>query len=150
MALSLGIFSMQPRSDVVRMGPQHIGRGETIAVGDLVIDRWLTVRPEKTKHSSAITLSLPVFPQLHRIIAATPTGHLTFLVTKTGKSYIPNDFSIQFRKWCDEAGLPERCTFHGLRKRQMRRKRRFWSMRTKRVAMVKKVSNPSRRKRQTL
>jgi hypothetical protein len=40
----------------------------------------------------------------------------TFLVTKTGKPYSAGDFSDQFRKWCDEAGLPKRCTIHGLRK----------------------------------
>jgi integrase len=49
------------------------------------------------------------------------SGHLTFLVTKTGKSYGANDFSEQFRKWCDDAGLPKRCTFHGLRKAGCRR-----------------------------
>ncbi len=49
-------------------------------------------------------------------LIATPTGHLTLLVTKTGKSYAPNDLSEQFRKWCDDAGLPADCHFHGLRK----------------------------------
>jgi len=35
---------------------------------------------------------------LKRILDATSTGHLTVLVTKTGKSYGANDFSEQFRK----------------------------------------------------
>ena len=26
-----------------------------------------------------------------------------------------NDFSDQFRQWCNEAGLPRDCHFHGLR-----------------------------------
>ena len=48
-------------------------------------------------------------------------GHLTLLTTGTGKSYNLNDFSDQFRRWCDAAGLPQRCIFHGLRKAACRR-----------------------------
>lgn len=112
LALGLGLFTMQRRSDVVRMGPQHIGTGEVIKVGSHVIDRWLSVRQIKTRNAVA----LPLFPQLKRILDATPTGHLTFLITKSGRPYTGNDFSDQFRSWCDEAGVPQRCTFHGLRK----------------------------------
>jgi hypothetical protein len=71
------------------MGRQHIRNGE------------LMVRQSKTDAS----LLIPVLPELAMIIDATPTGHLTLLVTKTGKSYGANDFSEQFRKWCDDAGL---------------------------------------------
>jgi len=74
-------------------------------------------RSEKTK----VALTLPVLPELSAIIDATPTGHLTLLVTKTGKSYGANDFSEQFRKWCDDAGLPPECSFHGLRKAALTR-----------------------------
>jgi integrase len=52
---------------------------------------------------------------------ATPAGHLTLLVTKTGKSYGGDDFSRRFRKWCDDAGLPPECSFHGLRKAALTR-----------------------------
>ena len=41
---------------------------------------------------------------------------LTLLVTQTGKSYGANAFSEMFRKWCDDADLPQHCVFHGLRK----------------------------------
>jgi integrase len=46
---------------------------------------------------------------------------LTFLVTATGKPYGGNAFSEQFRNWCNAAGLPKRCTAHGLRKAACRR-----------------------------
>lgn len=50
------------------------------------------------------------------MLEATPvTGLSTFLVTKSGKPYAPNDLSEQFRTWCDEAALPDRCVLHGLR-----------------------------------
>jgi integrase len=100
LALHLGLDTVQRRSDVVRMGRQHIRDGV------------LHVTQQKTGKA----LALPVRPELRAAIDATPTGHLTLLITKTGKSYGANDFSEQFRKWCDDAGLPRRCTFHGLRK----------------------------------
>jgi len=105
LALALGLYTAQRRGDVVRMGRQHIRHGE------------LMVRQGKTNAA----LVIPVLPELAAIINATPTGHLTLLVTKTGKSYGANDFSEQFRKWCDDASLPPECSFHGLRKAALTR-----------------------------
>lgn len=105
LALALGLYTAQRRGDVVRMGRQHIRNGE------------LMVRQGKTNAA----LLIPVLPELQAIIDGTPTGHLTLLVTKTGKSYGANDFSEQFRKWCDDAGLPPECSFHGLRKAALTR-----------------------------
>jgi integrase len=105
LALALGLYTAQRRGDVVRMGPQHIRAGV------------LTVRQAKT----GTALAIPVHPLLRAILDATPTGHLTLLVTKSGKSYGANDFSEQFRKWCDDAGLLQACTFHGLRKAALTR-----------------------------
>ena len=59
---------------------------------------------------------LPLFPELKRILTATPTEHLSFLITKSGRPYSGNDFSDQFRQVVRRAGLPSRCSFHGLRK----------------------------------
>jgi integrase len=81
----------------------------------------LTVRPEKTKNTTAVTLVIPVHPELQAIIEATPLGHLTLLTTRNGKSYSLNGFTDQFRDWCDAAGLPQHCVFHGLRKAAARR-----------------------------
>jgi integrase len=105
LALALGVFTAQRRGDVVRMGRQHIR------------DDVLTVRQQKT----GTTLAIPVHPDLAAIIAATPIGHLTLLTTNSGKSYGANDFTDQFRSWCDAAGLPQRCVFHGLRKAALTR-----------------------------
>jgi integrase len=102
LAFALGLYTAQRRSDVVRIGRQHIRDGV------------LTVRQQKT----GAVLAIPVHPDLAAIIAATSTsiGHLSLLTTKRGKSYDANVFSQEFRKWCSHAGLPEHCTFHGLRK----------------------------------
>ena len=99
LALALGLYTAQRRGDVVRIGRQHIK------------DNMLTVRQAKT----GATLAIPVHSNLAAIIAATAVGHLTLLTTQSGRSYRPNDFSDQFRVWCDAAGLPH-CSFHGLRK----------------------------------
>jgi integrase len=58
---------------------------------------------------------------LRAVLDVTPSEHLTFLVTTTGKPYGGNAFSEQFRKWCDAAGLPTHCKPHGLRKAACRR-----------------------------
>jgi integrase len=105
LALALGILTGQRRGDVVHIGRQHIRDGV------------LTVRQKKT----GTTLAIPVHPDLERIVATTPIGHLTLLTTKSGKSYSPGDFSGQFRSLCDAADPPERCVFHGLRKAAARR-----------------------------
>jgi integrase len=105
LALALGLHTGQRRGDVIRIGRQHIRDGV------------LTVRQQKT----GVTLALAVRPELAEIIATTPSGNLSLLTTRSGKPYRANDFSIQFRKWCDEAGLPPECTFHGLRKAMLTR-----------------------------
>jgi integrase len=105
LALALGLYTAQRRGDVVRIGRQHIRDGV------------LTVKQQKT----GITLAIPVHPHLQTVLDATPSEHLTFLVTATGKPYGGNAFTEQFRKWCDAAGLPQRCKPHGLRKAACRR-----------------------------
>jgi integrase len=105
LALALGLYTAQRRSDIIKMGRQHIRDGV------------LTVRQQKT----GTTLTIPVHDELAAIIDATPTGHLTLLTTRFGRSYRDNNFSDQFREWCSQAGLPQHCVFHGLRKAAARR-----------------------------
>jgi integrase len=104
LAFALLLYTAQRRSDVIKFGHQHIRNGA------------IHLRQKKT----GTFLSIPIHPELAAIIDAAGTGAL-FLVTKSGKSYSPNDFSDQFREWCDEAGLPVRCSAHGLRKAACRR-----------------------------
>ena len=77
LALALGLYTAQRRGDVVRMGRQHIRDG------------IITVRQEKTGQP----LAIPLHPELQAALDATSIGHLTLLVTKTGKSYGANDFT---------------------------------------------------------
>jgi integrase len=105
LALALLLYTAQRRSDVVKMGRQHVRDGV------------LTLKQQKT----GVTLAIPVHPELRVVLDATPASHLTFLVTATGKPYGGNAFSEQFRNWCNAAGLPRRCKPHGLRKAACRR-----------------------------
>ncbi len=105
LALALGLYTGQRRGDVLRMGRQHVRDG------------ILSVKQQKT----GAELRIPVHPDLRAIIDATPGDHLTFLTTRTGKPYVGDNFSEQFRVWCKAAGLSEECSFHGLRKAACRR-----------------------------
>jgi integrase len=105
LALALGLYTAQRRGDVILMGRQHIRDGV------------LSIKQQKTGSE----VSVPVHPHLQTVLDATPSKHLTFLITKTNKPYPANDFSEQFRAWCDAAGLPQRCKFHGLRKAALTR-----------------------------
>jgi integrase len=105
LAMALGLYTSQRRGDVIRMGRQHIQ-------GDILI-----VRQNKT----GTPLQLPLHPELQQVIAANPSSNLTFLTTPTGRPYTASGFGDDFRMWCRAAGLPARCTFHGLRYAMARR-----------------------------
>lgn len=99
LALALPLYTALRKSDFLKVGPQHIRDG------------ILHVTQQKTGEK----LQLPIRSELQEILGATPCNHLTFLVSTTGGPYSPNGFWDQFRRWCDEAGLPKDCTVHGLR-----------------------------------
>lgn len=103
LAMALGLYTGQARQDVVLMGEQHIT--------EEVLD-WVR---KKTEDKTGLELAIPVHPELRRIIDATPSRHLTFLVTEFGAPFTAAGFGNWFRDRCNEAGL-KHCAFHGLRK----------------------------------
>lgn len=103
LALALLLYTGQRRSDVVSLGRQHVKDG------------WLSFTQVKNRKRKPITLSIPVLPELKKIIDATPSGNMTYLVTAFGKPFTANGFGNWFRDRCNEAGLPH-CSAHGLRK----------------------------------
>jgi len=70
LALALLLYTGQRRSDVIRMGAQHVRGG------------ILYVKQDKT----GVELAIPVHPDLAAVIAATPSRHLTFLTTTIGRT----------------------------------------------------------------
>ena len=105
LALALLLYTGQRKSDVIPMGRQHVSNST------------IQVRQQKTR----TPLRIPIHPALQAVLDATPSSHLTFLTTRRGRPYSPSDFSEQFRVWCNEAGLPQACVPHGLRKAACRR-----------------------------
>jgi integrase len=103
LALALLLYTGQRRSDVIRFGKQHVKNGS------------LTFTQRKGRKRTPITLTLPILPELQRVIDASPCGDLTFLVNELERPFSDAGFGNKFRQWCDQANLPL-CTAHGLRK----------------------------------
>jgi integrase len=104
LALALLLYTGQRRSDVVRMGRQHIRDGK------ISVQQVKTGRP----------LKVPVHSELQRIIAETVVGQMTLLTTEFGKPFTAAGFGNWFRDQCNAAGL-QHCSSHGLRKAAARR-----------------------------
>ncbi|GAN92846.1 integrase [Gluconobacter thailandicus F149-1 = NBRC 100600] len=105
LAFAVLLYTGQRRSDAVRLGIKDIRDGS------------LTFTQVKNGKRKPVTLTLPVVPDLWRIIEATP-GALegnTFIQGMNGRPYTPESFGNRFRDWCNAAGLPQ-CSSHGLRK----------------------------------
>jgi integrase len=99
LAFALLLDTVQRRGDVIRLGPQHIRGGN------------IHIRQQKTGRE----LVLPIRSSLQAVLDGTPCKHTLFLVAERGTQYTGTNFSQAFRLWCDAAGLPKRCTVHGLR-----------------------------------
>jgi len=108
LALALLLYLGVRRGDAVRIGRQHVKDG------------WLRFVPRKTRYRRERMSEKPILPVLADIIARSPTGDLTFLVTSFGKPFTAAGFGNWFRELCDEAGCPD-ISAHGGRKATARR-----------------------------
>lgn len=130
LALELLVCTAQRRSDVVRMGRQHVRvvQGGPTIVGP--VEKAIDVSQQKT----GAKLSIPIHPDLQAALDAMPLpsnfarvqnlqalANLTFLTTLQGTPFTPESFTNWFRKACDAAGLPKGLSAHGLRKAAARR-----------------------------
>jgi len=100
------------RGDAVDLGPQHIRH-------DLLPKQphgYLRHVQSKT----GTLVEVPVTDALRAAIDACPSNHMTFLVTGQGHSFSDAGFTNWFRERCNEAGLPNGLSYHGLRKTRAR------------------------------
>jgi integrase len=105
LAYDLFIETGQRLGDVRTMG-RHLIRNGT-----------LCFTQEKNRQRAPMALELPITPALQESLDATPTGDLRFLVNAHGRPFASKkSFGNWFADRCAEAGLPKRCTAHGLRK----------------------------------
>ncbi|WP_244463229.1 tyrosine-type recombinase/integrase [Candidatus Liberibacter solanacearum] len=101
LALELMLFLGLRRSDVIR-----IGKGN-------VKDGVLSFRTQKTNKM----VYIPIFKSLKDCIDTIGSDGETFLVSSHGKPFgSSHSFYVWFKKMCSVAGLPAKCTPHGLRK----------------------------------
>lgn len=121
LAFALLRYTGVRRSDVVKLG-----KGMEATVVDDHGNPYQALRFAITKGSQRRArpgqsaaepkrLVVPILPELRAILQATPSGHLTYLVTAFGKPFSVAGFGNWFREQCDAAGL-EHCTAHGIRK----------------------------------
>lgn len=105
LALMLLLYTGQRRSDVVRMGRQHVRNGV------------LSITQQKTGQD----VHIPLHPDLKTGLDSLPLDNLSFLVTAQGRPFTPPGFTNWFRDMVREAGLPDGLSPHGLRKATCRR-----------------------------
>lgn len=102
LALTLYLVSGLRRSDVHRLGPQHVKDG------------LISIRAAKPPHHT-ITVTAPQF--LLDAIAMTPTGDMAFMTKDDGQPFKSKEsFGNWFGARCREAGLETGKAAHGLRK----------------------------------
>lgn len=104
LAFALLLYTSARRSDVVRLGRQHLSAGV------------LSYRQIKTN----ALVTIPVHPELARELEHVPPGQLTFLARANGKPHTGNGFYNSFVNWCADAGLSPGLSPHGIRKGSLR------------------------------
>ena len=104
LAFDLCLYTGQRRSDVVRMGPQHVRDGV------------LSIRQQKT----GTEVVIPVHGNLLASLDTAQTGEMVFLLTSQGRAFTANGFGNFFRDAVESAGL-RGLSAHGLRKAACRR-----------------------------
>jgi integrase/recombinase XerD len=114
LAMALMLYTTGRREDATRFGPQHIRIRKVIVDNKPVSVKRIVYTQAKNEHLNAVHMDIPLHPELERIINATPSGHLTFLVTAFGKPFTPAGFGNWFGDQCKAARVPGRA--HGLRK----------------------------------
>jgi integrase/recombinase XerD len=112
LAMALLLYTSWRREDAVRLGPQHIVE---MTKPDGTPEKRIRYRQAKNEARNPVDMDVPLHPDLEEVIMATPSGHLTFLVTAYGKPFTPAGFGGWFRDQCDQANL-RHCSAHGLRK----------------------------------
>lgn len=111
LALALLLYTSWRREDAPRLGPQHIYEAKR---PDGSIEKRIKYRQAKNEDRKPVDMDIRLQPELAAIIDATPSGHLTFLITEYGKPFTANGFDNRFKDWCRQANLPH-CSAHGLR-----------------------------------
>lgn len=99
-AYALGLYAGLRRSDIARAGQKHRKAG----------------RFEMQQTKTGVWLSFVEPAQLRAALDAAPMQGLHFVQTAYGKPFSVKGLGARFKKWCEEADLPDDLSLHGLRK----------------------------------
>jgi integrase len=106
-ALEIGFNTGMRIGDAAMFGRQHLIEG----------GKAFSNVPVKTEKFGTIVAQPIRDPQLIAALAAAPVrGQRPFLCNPSGDNYTVDYLGDHFAEWCKEAGLPDFCRFHGLRK----------------------------------
>lgn len=108
LAYALCLYTGQRRSDVIRMGPQHVSNGR------------ISVVQQKTAHRLMVRLHPILAAEIAANASTGNAGNLAFLTTVKGAPFTVEGFGNWFRDACAAAGLKGKSP-HGLRKSAGRR-----------------------------
>jgi integrase len=99
------LYTGQRLSDVARMSWRDLdGPGIQVVQGKTGAKLWI-----------------PLHPELAKILQATPREHVSILTTEWGKPFSAKGLGHWMAETIGQAGLPDRCVTHGLRKAAARR-----------------------------
>lgn len=104
---ALALYTGQRRADLVAMTWHHIN----LKAGTVLVVQ------EKT----GTELEIPLHRELRAVLESWPRVHMHVLGLADGRGTSAPSFGNQMADAIDEAGLPERCVLHGLRKAAARR-----------------------------
>ena len=110
LVFEFALETVSRRGEVVRLGPQHVYTGPK---GE--------PRIRIARIHGSDDVDIPITPELKAAIDAMPRAHLTFIVTAYGKPRSKFGLGTDFARWAREAGLPDHCRLHGLKKAGMAR-----------------------------
>ena len=104
LALAVMLYTGVRASDAIRLGRQ------------MERSRRLHFTEYKDRNRRPKQRAIPILPELRAVIDATPSGHMSYLVTAHGKPYsTAKSYGNWFKRRCVMAGLGH-CSAHGLRK----------------------------------
>jgi integrase len=117
LVFEFALEAVSRRGEVVRLGPQHVSTGPDG-------EPWISI----ARIHGSKPVNIPISPELMAAIDAMPGNvpdgnvtNLTFITTAYGKPRSKFGLGTDFAKWTREAGLPDHCRLHGLKKAGMRR-----------------------------
>jgi integrase len=102
LALEIMLNTGLRRSDAVLLSRAHIRAGV------------ITLKPQKTRNVTGVTVTIPVHSDLQAAIDAMPAKELMLLTTPVGEAWSAGGFGNWFQRQCKAAGVEFRA--HGLRK----------------------------------